>query len=85
MRIIITTAVVAAGIAAAGLFAPAAAALPGQCWSSPFGGFCDTNPLADGSYQNCVTYGSSSFCQQVCHDPVTNRAVPTDLDPTTPC
>lgn len=65
--------------------APVAAALPGQCWNSPFGGFCDSAPMADGSYQNCVTFGSSSYCQQVCHDPFTNRAVPTDMDEATPC
>lgn len=70
---------------AAGLAAPTASALPGQCWNSPFGGFCDTAPMADGSYQNCITFGSSSYCQQVCHNPVTNQAVPTDMDPETPC
>lgn len=67
------------------LSAPQASAIPGQCWNSPFGGFCDTAPQADGSYQNCITYGSSSYCRQVCHNPVTNRAVPTDYDFTTPC
>jgi hypothetical protein len=78
------TVIAAAGLAAA-LSAPVATAIPGQCWNSPFGGFCDTAPQADGSYQNCITYGSSSFCQQVCHNPVTNQAVPTDYDFTTPC
>jgi len=78
-------AVMAAVGLAAGLYAPSAAALPGQCWNSPFGGFCDTAPMSDGSYQNCITYGSSSYCRQVCHDPVTNRAVPTDMNPDTPC
>lgn len=66
-------------------FPPAAAALPGQCWSSPFGGFCDTAPMADGSFQHCVSYGSSEFCTQACHDPVTNQAIPTDMDVRTPC
>lgn len=74
---------------AAALSAPAAAALPGQCWNSPFGGFCDTAPQADGSYQHCESYafGSSSFqnCYQACHDPASNRSVPTDNDYTTPC
>ena len=74
-----------AAVIAAGVFAPTAAALPGQCWNSPFGGFCDTAPLSDGSYQNCITFGTSSFCQQVCHDPISNRAVPTDMNPETPC
>ena len=64
---------------------PTAGALPGQCWNSPFGGFCDSAPMADGSYQNCVSFGSSSFCQQVCHDYGTNRPYPTDMDPNTPC
>jgi hypothetical protein len=69
----------------AALFAPTASALPGQCWNSPFGGFCDTQPMSDGSYQNCITFGTSSYCQQVCHNPVTNQAVPTDMNPNTPC
>jgi hypothetical protein len=64
---------------------PTAAAVPGQCWNSPFGGFCDTAPLSDGSYQNCITFGGSSYCSQVCHDPISNRAVPTDMDMSTPC
>jgi hypothetical protein len=76
-----TAALLATGTA----LAPAAVALPGQCWNSPFGGFCDTAPMSDGSYRNCITYGSSSYCRQVCHDPVSNRAVPTDYDESTPC
>jgi hypothetical protein len=68
-----------------GLLAAPAPALPGQCWNSPFGGFCDSAPMSDGSYQNCVGFGSSSFCQQVCHDYTTNRPYPTDMDPNTPC
>lgn len=76
----------AAGLVFVAVLAPAPVqALPGQCWNSPFGGFCDTAPMSDGSYQNCITFGSSSYCQQVCHDPATNRAVPTDMDPSTPC
>lgn len=78
-------AVLAAVVLAAGVSAPVAGALPGQCWNSPFGGFCDSAPMSDGSYQNCVGFGGSSYCQQVCHDPVTNRAVPTDMDESTPC
>lgn len=80
------TALLAASLLATGLaFAPAAAALPGQCWNSPFGGFCDTAPLSDGSFQHCITFGGSSFCTQACHDPVTNQALPTDYDERTPC
>lgn len=71
------------------LTAPTANALPGQCWNSPFGGFCDSQPQADGSFQHCesVGFGSSLYenCFQACHDPVGNRAVPTDYDYTTPC
>ena len=79
------TIALAVAATAAALSAPTAAALPGQCWNSPFGGFCDSAPMSDGSYQNCVTFGGSSYCQQVCHDPISNRAVPTDMDSTTPC
>ena len=69
----------------AGLPAVPAQALPGQCWNSPFGGFCDTAPLSDGSFQHCLSFGGSSFCTQACHDPVSNQALPTDMDETTPC
>lgn len=85
MNLLRITAAGATAVALAVLSAPVAGALPGQCWNSPFGGFCDTAPMADGSYQNCITFGSSSYCQQVCHNPVTNQAVPTDMDPSTPC
>lgn len=72
-----------------GLFSPVAAALPGQCWSSPFGGFCDTAPQPDGSFNHCeyTGFGSSTYsnCYQACHDMATNRPVMTDLDFTTPC
>lgn len=77
-------ALMAVGLAG-GVFAAPATALPGQCWNSPFGGFCDTQPMSDGSYQNCITFGGSSYCQQVCHNSATNQAVPTDMDPSTPC
>lgn len=79
----------AAGGLAAGLLAPPAAALPGQCVSSPWGGFCDSDPWPDGSFWHTETYGVGGFSAsnsfQACHDPATNRAVPTDNDPTTPC
>jgi hypothetical protein len=83
--ILLGGAALAAVSLSAGLSVPTASAVPGQCWNSPFGGFCDTAPQADGSYQNCITFGSSSYCQQVCHNPVTNQAVPTDYNFTTPC
>ena len=72
-------------------FIPAhtANALPGQCWNTPFGGFCDGPAQVDGSFNHCesIGFGSSRFqnCYQACHDPVTNRAVPTDMDMDTPC
>lgn len=86
-------AVGAAVCLAAGLSAPAAPALPGQCWNSPFGGFCDTNPQPDGSFYHCETIrypggsGTSRYenCYQACHDMVTNRPVMTDYDYETPC
>ena len=68
---------------------PAANALPGQCWNTPWGGFCDGPAQADGSFNHCesIGFGGSRFqnCYQACHDPVSNRAVPTDLDWNTPC
>lgn len=74
---------------AAGVFAPPAGALPGQCWSSPFGGFCDTDGWADASFQHCeyTGFGGSSYsnCYRACHDIATARPVMTDLDPNTPC
>jgi hypothetical protein len=78
----------AVGLSAA-LSAPLAAALPGQCVSTPFGGFCDGAAEADGSFQHCENSGfgifSYSRCFQACHDPVSNLAVPTDSDFRTPC
>lgn len=74
---------------AAGVYAPPAGALPGQCIQGPFGGFCDGSPWQDGSFQHCEQAGfgvfSYSHCFQACHDFVTARAVPTDLDSNTPC
>lgn len=80
----------AAGLGlAAVLAAPAASGLPGQCFSGPFGGFCDGQAWADGSFQHCESGGWGAFsysnCFQSCHDPVSARAVPTDYDPATPC
>lgn len=78
-------AVLAAVGLATGVYAPSAGALPGQCWNSPFGGYCDTAPMSDGSFQHCLSFGGSSFCTQACHDPASNQALPTDMDPNTPC
>lgn len=78
-----------ATLAGAGLFfAPVATAAPGQCWQSPFGGFCDSMPMADGSFQHCesVGFGSSLYrnCYQACLDEA-GRLVPTDYNYETPC
>jgi hypothetical protein len=70
---------------AAGIYAPSAQALPGQCVNTPWGGFCDSYAWADGSFQHCQGALGFSSCFQACHDPVSNTAVPTDLDPRTPC
>ena len=65
-----------------------AMATPGQCWSSPFGGFCDQLPAADGSFMHCeqTGFGSSSYrnCYQACLD-VGGRLYPTDYRFDTPC
>ena len=74
---------------AAGMFCAPAAALPGQCIQSPFGGFCDGNAMSDGSFNHCESTGFGGFsynhCFQACHDMASARAVPTDMDMTTPC
>lgn len=72
-------------VGAAILFAPPAAALPGQCVYTPWGGFCDEYAWDDGSFYHCERALGFSQCFQACHDPVANRAVPTDADPRTPC
>lgn len=68
--------------------APLAVATPGQCWSSPFGGFCDQLPAADGSFMHCeqTGFGSSSYrnCYQACLD-VGGQLYPTDYRFDTPC
>lgn len=74
---------------AAGVFSPTASALPGQCIQSPWGGYCDGQAWADGSFNHCEQSGFGGFsysnCFQACHDVASARAVPTDLDPRTPC
>ena len=80
---------VAATVIAGGLVcAPSAAAVPGQCWSSPFGGFCDELPEADGSFMHCeqTGFGSSTYrnCYQACLDSA-GRLYPTDYRFDTPC
>lgn len=90
------TALLAAALTATGVAlglgavtAPTASALPGQCWNSPFGGFCDTDGWVDGSFNHCEStgFGSSKYsnCYRACHDIATARAVMTDSDVRTPC
>ena len=81
---LVATVLTAVGLSAA-LAAPVATALPGQCISTPYGGFCDSYGWGDGSFQHCQGAFGFSSCYQACHDPVTNTAVPTDVDPRTPC
>lgn len=82
------TVLVAMGLAT-GVYTPVAGALPGQCLSHPWGGFCDGPPEQDGSYHHCenTSFGgfSSSSCYQACAHPVTGAPIPTDLDLRTPC
>jgi hypothetical protein len=52
---------------------------------TPWGGFCDEYAWADGSFYHCESALGFSNCFQACHDLVANRAVPTDVDPRTPC
>ena len=85
----IVTAVFTAALTVAGLVCgQAAMAAPGQCWSSPFGGFCDELPAADGSFMHCeqVGFGSSLYrnCYQACLDGG-GRLYPTDYQFDTPC
>lgn len=82
-------AALSAAVLAAGVFAPTAAALPGQCIQSPFGGYCDGDAMSDGSFNHCESSGFGAFtyrhCFQACHDVASARAVPTDMDMSTPC
>lgn len=88
MRVSRKIAVAAAVIAGGLVCAPSAAAVPGQCWSSPFGGFCDELPEADGSFMHCeqTGFGSSTYrnCYQACLDSA-GRLYPTDYRFDTPC
>ena len=53
-----------------GLFAtaPVAEAVPGQCMYSPWGGFCDTAPASDGSFNHCESALGFSNCYRACLD-----------------
>ena len=88
IRVIIIVAFTAALTVAVLVGVPSAVATPGQCWSSPFGGFCDQLPAADGSFMHCeqTGFGSSSYrnCYQACLDG-SGRLYPTDYQFDTPC
>jgi len=86
---VIVTAAFAAALTVVGLvYGSPVVATPGQCWSSPFGGFCDQLPAADGSFMHCeqTGFGSSSYrnCYQACLDGG-GRLYPTDYRFDTPC
>ena len=87
-RAIIAIAFTAALSVAGLVYVSPAMATPGQCWSSPFGGFCDQLPAADGSFMHCeqTGFGSSSYrnCYQACLDSG-GRLYPTDYRFDTPC
>lgn len=85
-RLLAAAAAVLAAVGISALVsAPAAGALPGQCMYTPWGGFCDSAPWDDGSFNHCHSGLGFSTCYQACHDPVSSTAVPTDMDPRTPC
>lgn len=62
-----------------------AQALPGQCFNTPWGGFCDSEQWADGSFNHCEGAMGFSNCFRACHDPLGNGRIPTDYDANTPC
>ncbi len=64
--------------------APAALAVPGQCINTPWGGFCDGLPAADGSFWHCESAMGFSNCYQACLDGA-GRPFPTDYNFQTPC
>lgn len=88
IRAIIAVAFTAALTVVGLVCVPPAVAVPGQCWSSPFGGFCDQLPDADGSFMHCeqTGFGSSLYrnCYQACLDGG-GRLYPTDYRSDTPC
>lgn len=68
--------------------APVAQALPGQCVSSPWGGFCDSSPSTDGSFSHCENAGWGGFSYSNCYQACIGgdgRPYQTDLDPATRC
>lgn len=61
-----------------------AKAVPGQCFYSPWGGFCDGLPQADGSFWHCENALGFSNCYQACLDG-NGRPFATDYNFNTPC
>ncbi|MCV7191295.1 hypothetical protein [Mycolicibacterium brumae] len=78
-------AIAAAATVAALTSTPAAQALPGECFDTPFGGYCDTDPWPDGSFQHCEKAFGFTNCFRACHDPSNGGRTPTDADVNTPC
>ena len=64
--------------------APTASAVPGQCINTPWGGFCDSLPMADGSFQHFEWAMGFYNCYQACIG-ADGRPYPTDLNWNTPC
>lgn len=85
IRLLVLSAAAVAGIGLSGAAFPAeAAAVPGQCVMTPWGGFCDNPPVADGSFWHCEGAMGFSNCFQACLG-ADGRPVPTDMNWSTPC
>ncbi|WP_301119889.1 hypothetical protein [Mycolicibacterium fortuitum] len=63
--------IAAAGVAT--IATPEAQAAPGQCFTSPFGGFCDGDMLPGGVYRHCEGALGWSNCFYV-------KPVPVEVD-----
>lgn len=84
-----TLVVLAAVVLAGGVSAPPAGAVPGQCVSTPYGGFCDEPVQRDGTYLHTEQSGwgwwYSSNAYRVCLR--TGEIFPATMNPdqNTPC
>jgi hypothetical protein len=72
MKIALAFAVAAAALALSPI--GAANATPGQCFNTPWGGYCDGQADGNGVFNHCEGAMGFSNCFYV-------RAVPTDVDP----
>ena len=73
-RTIKAFAVAAFLVGLAGVTTGEASATPGQCFTSPWGGFCDGDLLPDGTYRHCEGAMGFANCFYV-------RPVPVSVDP----